>query len=52
VLQPFVVKLLGKTVYQDMRRIEELFRNSNVDRNARQFVNGLSAECTRRREIS
>jgi hypothetical protein len=29
VLQPFVVKLLGKTVYQDMRRMEELFRNSN-----------------------
>jgi hypothetical protein len=29
VLQPFVVNLLGTTVYQDMRRMEELFRNSN-----------------------
>jgi hypothetical protein len=29
VLQPFGVNLLGKTVYQDMRRMEELFRNSN-----------------------
>ena len=28
-LQPFVVNLLGTTVYQDMRRMEELFRNSN-----------------------
>jgi hypothetical protein len=30
VLQPFVVNLLGTTVYQDMRRMEELFRNSTV----------------------
>lgn len=29
VLQPFGVNLLGKTVYQDMRRMEELFRDSN-----------------------
>jgi hypothetical protein len=29
VLQPFGVKLLGRTVYQDKRRMEELFRNSN-----------------------
>jgi hypothetical protein len=29
VLQPFGVNLLGNTVYQDMRRMEELFRNSN-----------------------
>jgi hypothetical protein len=29
VLQPFVVNLAPKTVYQDMRAMEELFRNSN-----------------------
>ena len=29
VLQPFVVNLPGTTVYQDMRRMEELFRNSD-----------------------
>jgi hypothetical protein len=29
VLQPFGVNLAAKTVYQDMRRIEHLFRNSN-----------------------
>jgi hypothetical protein len=29
VLQPFVVNLAAKMVYQDMRRMEELFRNSN-----------------------
>ena len=27
-----MVKLVGKTVYQDMRRMEELFRNSNLQR--------------------
>jgi hypothetical protein len=32
VLQPFVVNLLGTTVYQDMRQMEELFRNSNPPR--------------------
>jgi hypothetical protein len=32
VLQPFEVNLLGTTVYQDMRRMEELFRNSNGQR--------------------
>jgi hypothetical protein len=32
--QPFVVKLLGTTVYQDMRRMEELLRNSNPERDA------------------
>jgi putative NADH-flavin reductase len=31
VVQPFVVNLLGKTVYEDMRRMEELVRNSEVD---------------------
>jgi putative NADH-flavin reductase len=31
VVQPFVVNVLGKTVYQDMRRMEELIRNSEVD---------------------
>lgn len=31
VLQPFVVNVLGKTVYDDMRRMEELVRNSSVD---------------------
>ena len=31
VLQPFVVNLLGTTVHQDMRRMEELFRNSNPE---------------------
>jgi putative NADH-flavin reductase len=31
VLQPFVVNVLGKTVYEDMRRMEDLVRNSNVD---------------------
>jgi putative NADH-flavin reductase len=31
VLQPFVVNLLGKTVYDDMRRMEELVRNSDLD---------------------
>ena len=31
VVQPFVVNVLGKTVYEDMRRMEELIRNSNVD---------------------
>ena len=31
VVQPFVVNVLGKTVYEDMRRIEELIRNSEVD---------------------
>jgi putative NADH-flavin reductase len=31
VLQPFVVNVLGKTVYEDMRRMEELVRNSDVD---------------------
>jgi putative NADH-flavin reductase len=31
VVQPFVVNLLGKTVYEDMRRMEELIRNSEVD---------------------
>ena len=29
VLRPLGVNLLGNTVYQDMRRMEELFRNSN-----------------------
>jgi hypothetical protein len=32
VLQPFVVKLLGKTVYRDMRRMEELFRKDGISR--------------------
>jgi putative NADH-flavin reductase len=31
VVQPFVVNVLGKTVYEDMRRMEELIRNSEVD---------------------
>jgi putative NADH-flavin reductase len=31
VVQPFVVNILGKTVYEDMRRMEELIRNSEVD---------------------
>jgi putative NADH-flavin reductase len=31
VVQPFVVAVLGKTVYEDMRRMEELIRNSDVD---------------------
>ncbi len=31
VVQPFVVNVLGKTVYEDMRRMEELVRNSNLD---------------------
>jgi uncharacterized protein YbjT (DUF2867 family) len=31
VLQPFVVNVLGKTVYEDMRRMEELVRNCDVD---------------------
>jgi putative NADH-flavin reductase len=31
VLQPFVVNVLGKTVYDDMRRMEQLIRNSNID---------------------
>jgi uncharacterized protein YbjT (DUF2867 family) len=31
VIQPFVVNVLGKTVYADMRRMEELIRNSKVD---------------------
>jgi uncharacterized protein YbjT (DUF2867 family) len=31
VVQPFVVNVLGKTVYEDMRRMEELIRNSKVD---------------------
>jgi nucleoside-diphosphate-sugar epimerase len=31
VLQPFVVNVLGKTVYDDMRRMEELVRGSNID---------------------
>jgi putative NADH-flavin reductase len=31
VLQPFVVNVLGKTVYDDMRRMEQLIRNSDVD---------------------
>ncbi len=31
VLQPFVVNLLGKTVYEDMRRMEDLVRTSNLD---------------------
>ena len=31
VVQPFVVNVLGKTVYEDMRRLEELIRNSEVD---------------------
>ena len=31
VLQPFVVNIMGKTVYQDMRRMEELVRTSRVD---------------------
>jgi putative NADH-flavin reductase len=31
VVQPFVVNLLGKTVYEDMRRMEELIRNTEVD---------------------
>jgi putative NADH-flavin reductase len=30
-LQPFVVSVLGKTVYEDMRRMEKLVRNSDVD---------------------
>jgi uncharacterized protein YbjT (DUF2867 family) len=30
-LQPFVVNVLGKTVYEDMRRMEKLVRNSTVD---------------------
>jgi len=33
VVQPFVVNLLGKTVYEDMRRMEELISNSAVDWN-------------------
>jgi putative NADH-flavin reductase len=31
VIQPFVVNVLGKTVYEDMRRMEELIFNSEVD---------------------
>lgn len=31
VVQPFVVNVVGKTVYEDMRRMEELIRNSEVD---------------------
>lgn len=31
VVQPLVVNVLGKTVYEDMRRMEELIRNSEVD---------------------
>jgi putative NADH-flavin reductase len=31
VVQPFVVNVLGKTVYEDVRRMEELIRNSEVD---------------------
>ena len=31
VVQPFVVNVLGKTVYEDMRRMEDLIRNSEVD---------------------
>ncbi len=31
-LQPFRVNLLGKTVYQDMRRMEELFRKDGISR--------------------
>jgi uncharacterized protein YbjT (DUF2867 family) len=31
VVQPFVVNVLGKTVYEDMRRMEQLIRNSEVD---------------------
>jgi uncharacterized protein YbjT (DUF2867 family) len=31
VLQPFVVNVLGKTVYEDMRRMEDLVRRSNLD---------------------
>jgi putative NADH-flavin reductase len=31
VIQPFVVNVLGKTVYEDMRQMEELIRNSKVD---------------------
>jgi uncharacterized protein YbjT (DUF2867 family) len=31
VLQPFVVSVLGKTVYEDMRRMEDLVRRSDVD---------------------
>ena len=31
VVQPFVVNVLGKTVYEDMRRMEELIRSSEVD---------------------
>jgi putative NADH-flavin reductase len=31
VLQPFVVNVLGKTVYDDMRRMEQLIRNSTID---------------------
>jgi uncharacterized protein YbjT (DUF2867 family) len=30
-LQPFVVSVLGKTVYEDMRRMEKLVRNSDVN---------------------
>jgi hypothetical protein len=32
VLQPFRVNLLGKTVYQDMRRMEEVFRKDGISR--------------------
>ncbi|SFW67365.1 NAD(P)-dependent oxidoreductase [Amycolatopsis australiensis] len=31
VLQPFVTRVLGKTVYDDMRRMEALVRESDVD---------------------
>ena len=40
VLQPFVVNLLGTTVYRDMRRMEELFRNSKDHRDDSRAVVG------------
>jgi putative NADH-flavin reductase len=30
-LQPYVVKVMGRTVYEDMRRMEGLVQNSEVD---------------------
>ena len=31
VMQPYVVNVLGRTVYEDMRRMEDIVRQSNVD---------------------
>ena len=49
VLQPFEVDLLGTTVYQDMRRMEELFRNSDCSATPTTSGTRLSWRCCGRR---